>query len=147
MKKLLFALPVLLVLAFPVMTFAKQERDNNSNSSHLSINVGQGHGESSEEHTATNSLSHQEKENENENENEGNELKINHGSEESFEHESTIAARIKLGLGNPAGRHISTNSAKVSATPSAHLNLNIHGPLDQVIKVLENILNFLKGLV
>ncbi len=145
MKKTLLVLPAILLLIAPAATFAENNiqenhgsqvsvvaRDNDKDGNHgtqVSIVAKDNH----EAQVNENKENAQVKEGlENE----------NHGAEATAEANENSQIKTKINLKNKDDHN---STATNEATPSAHINVS--GPLDQVIKALENILNFLKGLV
>lgn len=147
MKKTLLVLPTLLLLVAPAAVLAEKQ-DNENHGSQVSIvakddeeNHGAEVSEVAKDNHGTQVVVNvenrkPEEDENNENEREGNE---GHGKISTVSANGNQQLKIKIKLnGNRPG-------STISATSSAQIKVS--GPLDLVIKALENILNFLKGLV
>lgn len=147
MRKLFLVLPTLLLLATPVAALAEKDGHEN-HGSEVSVVAK----ENDDDHGSRVSIVAKDNhgtnlENRENDEDEGNEIE-----REDHHKNATVSAnangnqqlkiKIKIKGNNSLGSAV---SATHSATPSAHINVS--GPLDQVIKALEQIINFLKSLV
>ena len=134
MKKLLFVLPTLLLITAPTAVLAdKKGRDNHG--SEVRMVAQSNRSSETEEHKSQQDENKSEKDESIDNE-------VHPEATVSATAKDNQQLKIKVFVKN---HPVATASATQSATPSARVSVS--GPLDQVIKALESIINFLKSLI
>lgn len=151
MKKLLFVLPVVLLITLPSVVFARENEPKRHGVGEAEIH------RSNDDHDNGKKLGtlSSSKDDEDENEVEIEEENEKHKSDHSDNSNGGVRAKIKIeDNSNEDGVKLSikihkpngsTVSATHSATPSA--SIKISGPIDQVIEMLSKVLDFLKSLI